>query len=125
MESFQQKWKIKAKTRDIYGKLPVEVEQLFLKRDIDLMVKECDIRDVKETKYNIEINLGDNFIRIKGIGNILFEALIPYLSIIKISYVNRKFKIVMVKKQNWLIDFENILKSLVGVIRTNKVIEEA
>lgn len=117
--------KIKAKTRDIYGKLPVEVEQLFLKRDIDLMVKECDIRDVKETKYNIEINLGDNFIRIKGIGNILFEALIPYLSIIKISYVNRKFKIVMVKKQNWLIDFENILKSLVGVIRTNKVIEEA
>lgn len=117
--------KIKAKTRDIYGKLPVEVEQLFLKRDIDLMVKECDIRDVKETKYNIEINLGDNFIHIKGIGNILFEALIPYLSIIKISYVNRKFKIVMVKKQNWLIDFENILKSLVGVIRTNKVIEEA
>ena len=117
--------KIKAKTRDIYGKLPVEVEQLFLKRDIDLMVKECDIRDVKETKYNIEINLGDDFIHIKGIGNILFEALIPYLSIIKISYVNRKFKIVMVKKQNWLTDFENILKSLVGVIRTNKVIEEA
>ena len=117
--------KIKAKTRDIYGKLTVDVEQLLLKRDIDLMVKECDIRDVKETKYNIEINLGDNFIHIKGIGNILFEALIPYLSIIKISYVNRKFKIVMVKKQNWLIDFENILKSLVGVIRTNKVIEEA
>ena len=117
--------KIKAKTRDIYGKLPIEVEQLFMKRNIDLMVKECDIREVKESKYNIEINLGDNFIRIKGIGNILFEALIPYLQIIKISYVNRKFKIVMTKKQNWLNDFENILKALVGVIRTNKVIEEA
>ena len=114
---------IKAKTRDIYGKLPVEVEQLFTKRNIDLMVKECDIRDVKETKYNIEINLGDNFINIKGIGNILFEALIPFLSKIKISYVNRKFKIVMQKGQNWLNDFENILKSLVNVIRTNKVIE--
>ena len=116
---------IKAKTRDIYGKLPLEVEQLFTKRNIDLMVKECDIREVKETRYNLEINLGDNFIRIKGIGNILFEALIPFLSIIKISYVNRKFKIVMQKKQNWLNDFENILKSLVGVIRTNKVIETA
>ena len=116
---------IKAKTRDIYGKLPLEVEQLFIKRNIDLMVKECDIREVKETKVSLEINLGDNFIRIKGIGNILFEALIPYLSIIKISYVNRKFKIVMQKKQNWLNDFENILKSLVGVIRTNKVIETA
>ena len=97
----------------------------FIKRNIDLMVKECDIREVKETKYNIEINLGDNFINIKGIGNILFEALIPYLSIIKISYVNRKFKIVMTKKQNWLNDFENILKSLVKVIETNKVIEVA
>ena len=116
---------IKSKTRDIYGKLPVEVEQLFLKRNIDLMVKECDIREVKETKYNIEINLGDNFVRIKGIGNILFEALIPYLSIIKISYVNKRFKIVVTKKQNWLTDFENILKSLVKVIRTNEVIELA
>lgn len=116
---------IKNKTRDIYGKLPLEVEQLFIKRNIDLMVKECDIREVKETKYNLEINLGDNFINIRGIGNILFEALIPYLSIIKISYVNHKFKIVMSKKDNWLNDFENILKSLVNVIETNKVIEVA
>lgn len=116
---------IKNKTRDIYGKLPLEVEQLFIKRNIDLMVKECDIREVKETKYNLEINLGDNFINIRGIGNILFEALIPYLSIIKISYVNHKFKIVMTKKDNWLNDFENILKSLVNVIETNKVIEVA
>ena len=123
--SYQSLLEIKNKTRDIYGKLPIEVEQLFIKRNIDLMVKECDIREVKETKYNIEINLGDNFINIKGIGNILFEALIPYLSIIKISYVNRKFKIVMTKKQNWLNDFENILKSLVKVIETNKVIEVA
>ena len=115
---------IKAKTRDIYGKLPIEVEQLFVKRNIDLMVKECDIREVKETKYNLEINLGENFINIKGIGNILFEALIPYLSMIKISYVNRRFRIIMTKKQNWLNDFENILKSLVGIIRTNKVIVE-
>ncbi len=116
---------IKNKTRDIYGKLPLEVEQLFIKRNIDLMVKECDIHTVKESKYNLEINLGDNFVRIKGIGNILFESLIPYLSIIKVSYVNHKFKIVMTKKQNWLNDFENILKSLVKIIETNKVIEVA
>ena len=116
---------IKNKTRDIYGKLPIEVEQLFIKRNIDLMVKECDIHTVKESKYNLEINLGDNFVRIKGIGNILFESLIPYLSIIKVSYVNHKFKIVMTKKQNWLNDFENILKSLVKIIETNKVIEVA
>ena len=123
--SYEGLMEIKNKTRDIYGKLPLSVEQLFIKRNIDLMVKFCDIREVKETKYNLEINLGDNFINIRGIGNILFEALIPYLGIIKISYVNHKFKIVMSKKQNWLNDFENILKSLVNVLETNKVIEVA
>ena len=114
--------KIKNETKDIYGKLPVEVEQLFIKRNIDLMVKRCDIREVKETKYNLEIYLGDNFINIKGIGNILFETLIPYLSMVKVSYINHKFKIVLYKKENWLIDFENILKSLVNIIETNKVV---
>ena len=89
------------------------------------MVKFCDIREVKESKFNIDINLGDNFINIKGIGNILFESLIPYLSIIKLSYVNRRFKLVMTKKSNWLNDFENILKSLVNVLKTNRVIEVA
>ena len=116
---------IKAKVRDVYGRLPEEVEQLFYKRAIDLMVKQCEINDIKENKMNVELYLGDNFINIKGIGNILFEALIPYLSIIKISYLNHKFKIVMNKKGNWLIDLENILKSLVNIINTNKIIETA
>ena len=116
---------IKAKTRDIYGKLPEEVEQLFYKRAIDIMVKECEIKDIKENKTNVELYLGDNFINVKGIGNILFEALIPYLSIIKISYLNKKFKIVMNKSGNWLIDLENILKSLMKIIETNKVISVA
>ena len=116
---------IKVKVRDIYGRLPDEVEQLFYKRAIDLMVKQCEINDIKENKTNVELYLGDNFINVKGIGNILFEALIPYLSIIKISDLNHKFKIVMNKKGNWLIDLENILKSLVNIINTNEVIEKA
>ena len=116
---------IKNKTRDVYGRLPEEVEQLFYKRAIDLMVKQCQINDIKENKNTVELYLGDNFINIKGIGNILFEALIPYLSIIKISYLNHKFKIIFTKRGNWLIDLENILKSLVNIIDTNKVIEQA
>lgn len=116
---------IKSKVRDIYGRLPEEVVQLFYKRAIDLMVKQCEIKDIKENKMNVELYLGDNFINIKGIGNILFEALIPYLSIIKISYLNHRFKIVMNKKGNWLIDLENILKSLMNIISTNEIILKA
>lgn len=116
---------IKSRVRDIYGRLPEEVEQLFYKRAIDLMVKQCEIKDIKENKMNVELYLGDNFINIKGIGNILFEALIPYLSIIKISYLNHRFKIVINKKGNWLIDLENILKSLTNIISTNEIIVKA
>ena len=116
---------IKSRTRDIYGRYPEEVEQLFYKRSIDLMVKICEIKDIKDNKNNVELILGDNFINIKGIGNILFEALIPYLSLIKISYINHKFKIIMTKRGNWLIDLENILKSLVNIIEVNKVVKVA
>ena len=116
---------IKNKIRDIYGKLPNEVELLFLKRNIHLLVHQLETCQLKENPKHIEISLGDNFTNIKGIGNLLFEAMIPYLSLIKISYLNHKFKILMNKKNNWLSDLENILKSLNNILENNitRVIE--
>ena len=103
---------IKEKTRDIYGRLPEEVELLFVKRHIDLLVKEAKIQKLEEKPKLIEILLGDEYINIKGIGNILFEALIPFLAFVKISYANNVFKIQLSKRKNWMMDLEAILKSL-------------
>ena len=114
---------IKNKTRDMYGTLPKEVELLFLKRNIHLLVYELETCTLKDNPRNIDIQLGDRFINIKGIGNMLFEAMIPYLSIIKISYLNHKFKIVVTKRTNWIYDIEGILKSLKDILEHNKVIE--
>ena len=107
---------IKKKTRDIYGKLPREVELLFLKRHIHLLLASLDNCSLKEHPKTIEIYLGDSFVNIKGIGNILFEALIPYLSMIKISYINHKFKIVVNKRKDWIYDIENILIALKKIL---------
>ena len=63
----------------------------------------------------MEIKLGDEYINIRGIGNILFEALIPFLAFVKISYANNVFKIMLNKGQNWIYDLENILKSLLEI----------
>ena len=115
---------IKNKTRDMFGVLPKEVEQLFLKRNIHLLVQSLDTRTLKENPKNIDIQLGDRFINIKGIGNMLFEAMIPYLSIIKISYLNHKFKIVVTKRTNWIYDIEGILKALKDILEHNKAIEK-
>ena len=115
---------IKNKTRDMFGALPKEVEQLFLKRNIHLLVQSLDTCTLKENPKNIDIQLGDRFINIKGIGNMLFEAMIPYLSIIKISYLNHKFKIVVTKRTNWIYDIEGILKALKDILEHNKAIEK-
>ena len=112
---------IKNKTRDVYGKLPQEVELLFLKRNIHLLIQELETCSIKELPRTIEISLGDRFINIKGIGNILFEAMIPYLSMIKISYVNHRFKIIITKKTNWIYDVENILKALNNILERNTI----
>ena len=106
---------IKEKTRDIYGKLPEEVELLFIKRNIDLLVREAHILKLDEKPKFVEIKLGDEYINIKGIGNILFEALIPFLAFVKISYANNVFKIQLTKRKTWMSDLENILRSLLEI----------
>ena len=106
---------IKEKTRDIYGRLPEEVEALFTKRNIDLLVRDAHVLKLEEKNRYVEIELGDEYINIKGIGNILFEALIPFLAFVKISYANNVFKIQLNKGKKWISDLENILKSLLEI----------
>ena len=63
----------------------------------------------------MEIKLGDEYINIRGIGNILFEALIPFLAFVKISYANNVFKIQLNKRKEWMNDLEGILRSLLEI----------
>ena len=113
--SLEQLSDIKQKTRDIYGRLPEEVELLFVKRNIDLLVREAHVLRLDEKPKLVEIKLGDEYINIRGIGNILFEALIPFLAFVKISYANNVFKIQLNKRKDWMLDLENILNSLLEI----------
>ena len=106
---------IKQKTRDIYGRLPEEVELLFAKRNIDLLIRDAHILKIDEKPKFVEIQLGDDYINIRGIGNILFESLIPFLAFVKISYANNVFKIQLSKRTKWMADLENILRSLLEI----------
>ena len=114
---------IKEKTRDVYGRLPEEVESLFAKRSIDLLTKEAHVLKLVDKPKFVEITLGDEYINIKGIGNILFEALIPFLAFVKISYANNVFRILLNKNKTWIHDLENILKSLLE-IQTHFAVKE-
>ena len=114
---------LKEKTKDIYGELPDEVDKLFIKRTIDLLVREGQVENLSEVYQKVEIVLGDAYLKIKGIGNILFEAMIPFLNFIKVSYTNNKFKILVTKRKTWIDDLEKILRTLTNIIKGNKIKE--
>ena len=113
---------LKRKIKDIYGTIPQSVNLLFLKRHIDILVNESGIDELKEFPKFIEILVGEPYINFKGIGNILFESLIPYISKIKVSYLNHQFKIMLNKGKDWILDLEGILVVLTNIKATNKVI---
>ena len=115
--------RIKNRTKDMYGKLPTEVDTLFIKRDIDLLSDDANVENIKETSKMIEIVLGKTYINIRGIGNLIFEAMIPYLKFIKISYANNVFKIQLTKGNEWIKNLESILLSLSNILEHNKTIE--
>lgn len=115
--------RIKARTRDIFGKLPDEVEKLFQKRTIDILKDDAKVSKISDYPQYVEMLLSKDYINIRGIGNILFEAMIPYLKTIKVSYLKNEFKIKVMKNKNWLNDLESILESLTNILATHKMKE--
>ena len=114
---------LKRKVEDIYGRLPESVELVFKKRSIELLIKESNVLKVDDAYRNIEITLGKPYIDIKGIGNILFEALIPYLNKIKVRYAKQEFQIIINKTSDALDDLEGILYKLITIKKTNRTVE--
>ena len=115
--------RIKARTRDIFGKLPDEVNKLFQKRNIDLLRRDARVDRMSDNPKSIELVLSKDYINIRGIGNILFEAMIPYLKTIKVSYIKNEFKILILKNKGWLETLEAILDRLVNILLVNKTKE--
>ena len=115
---------VKQKTIDIFGKLPKEVELLFRKRALEILSKEARVKSMSESFGKIEIVLEDAFSKIKGVGNMLFEALIPFISYSRIVYKNKEFIITIQKRQSWMKDLESLFTALVSIYETNKIKED-
>lgn len=100
---------IKTKIRDIYGRLPNEVNSLIEKRKIDILMSEEEFEDVNEYPNYVEIVLSKKFSSINAIGQQLFEALAPYLEKIQVSYLKKTLKIRLKKIDNWIKDLETMI----------------
>ncbi|MFA5421387.1 MAG: transcription-repair coupling factor [Bacilli bacterium] len=101
--------KVTQRMRDVYGRLPREVETLLRQRRIDLLSSGKAFSEILEYNDEIAISLSREFSSINGIGNALFERIVPYLSRVKVSYIQRILKIRLRKSGDWLNELEEIL----------------
>lgn len=100
------------KIRDIYGRLPEEVELLIGKKRIDLLSEEEEFVSIDENKDSVNINLSPSFSRIDGIGNKMFNELVPYLSFLRVIFVDRNLRVIVTKREDWLRDLETVMKGI-------------
>ena len=104
--------KIKKRLRDIYGRIPVAVNNLLLKKKIDLIISSEEFKSIKEFSNRITILLSSTFTDKKGIALKLFDVLNKYMEHLKVSYLNKELRIDVKKEGMWV----NILEEVVDKI---------
>ncbi len=114
-KTFKQLEAIREKIRDIYGRLPEEVEKLLRKKKIDILSADDSIEEVKETNEYVDVKMSVKFSTISGIGNTLFKAIIDLMPYIKVNYVNKELKARLFKRGDWFSHLEELLGTIVRV----------
>ena len=58
----------------------------------------------------MDICLSDAFSRINGIGSDLFDVLVPFMKLLRVTFVNKQLRIRMRKERDWLTDLKKVMK---------------
>ncbi len=98
-----------AKIKDIYGKIPAEVALLIQKKRIDIMLNGSEFESIEENEKTIDLFLSDLFSSKDGMGYELFNSLSGYLEIFRMSYLQKKLRLILTKRGKWLDDLEQIM----------------
>lgn len=109
----------KTNIRDVYGKIPEEVELLLLKRKIELYLNFDCFESLKEFENNIQLVLSEKFSMIEGIGSSLFTALISLLKYLKISYIDKKINISISKNDDYVYVLLNVFEIVYKLYNIN------
>lgn len=97
------------KTRDVFGPLPKETLRLVDKKKVDVYLSEPIFEKFEEYPDRLFLTMSPIFSKVNGIGVALFEALTPYLSRVKASFVDRKLRLTYLKVGDY---FRTILDTL-------------
>ena len=101
-----------ARTRDIFGRIPKQVQAIFDQKKLDLFVNEPGVDGLKETGNQITITMDPKWSReVDGLR--LFEAVTGISRTIKMTYKNQMVSISFEKKKSYM----DLLNKLVEVLQ--------
>ncbi|HOJ44567.1 MAG TPA: transcription-repair coupling factor [Bacilli bacterium] len=101
--------------RDLYGRIPSEVDLLLRKRQFDLHMKHPAFDNIKETKQYVDLQLSREFVLLNKAGTLLFERSQLIMPLIRINYQNRELKIRLFKKGQWFENLEDLMVTIANV----------
>ena len=73
------------------------------------MLENKEFKSAEDDNDKIELVLSSEFSSLPRIGQDLFNVFVPYLSIVHVSFVEKKLRILITKKKEWLDVFYEIL----------------
>ena len=101
-----------SKLKDVYGKLPPQVELLIRKRRIDILGNSANIEAIKEESGAIVVLLTQEISSINRIGIILFEKLGEVAKHVVASFEDRKIKLRLKKSSLYVDELEKLLSTI-------------
>jgi transcription-repair coupling factor (superfamily II helicase) len=107
--------KISLEIRDIYGRLPEEVEKLLRKRALDIDLQGEEFSEIIDGSSQVTIKLSDKYNQINGIGTALFQALIPLSRVLRFRYASRELRIQLLKEGDWFTNYEKLIEIVKNV----------
>lgn len=102
----------KEKLKDIYGRIPLELNILLRKRKIDVMSSSPYIEKMEENSGYVIITLTKEASSINRIGIDLFNNLGTSARNILASFINRQIVLKLKKNNNYLDELEKVLQSI-------------
>jgi transcription-repair coupling factor (superfamily II helicase) len=105
---------IESYIRDLYGRLPEQVQNLLKKRHFDLLTTHPAVGSWQETKAYIDVYGSEALTQLNRSGTILFNKIQQHLHGIKVHYANRTLRMRLTKTGDWFAILMDLIRAIVS-----------
>ncbi|MGA0875666.1 MAG: transcription-repair coupling factor [Bacilli bacterium] len=112
-KSFADLQMIEAYIRDLYGRLPEEVQNLLKKRHFDLLTQHPAVGSWQETKAYVDVMCSEAFTGLNRSGTVLFQHIQEHMHALKVNYANRILRIRLNKTGDWFTILMSLIRAIV------------